>query len=507
MTMVITREEQDVLPALTSLFVTLERRGVRYCHWKSNYRLSASLRGKTDLDLLVDGRQRLEFRQLLAEHDVIELRPAPDKAYSAIEHYLGFDVATGRLFHLHVHYELVLGEQHVKNYRLPLEEPFLQRVHSLHGVCVPVPELELMVLALRALLKYRDRDGLKDLLGIRGPGLPRHIREEIGWLREQSSPTQMDALLAELSAVVPGEEIASFLSTVAANPRDGARLLALRRRVRRALAGYQRRSRLRSALSYFARSGQRTLSYARLTPKKKMSLPEQGIAIAFVGADGAGKSTIVDEIARWLSWRLNVRVLYMGSSRPSPATRLLKSLTSLSRLAEAGSRRLLGRQRRLSALVASGHRHLLALRYVAEAADRYRRWRAGSRDASRGWVVIYDRYPLPGVAVGDRAMDGPRAPSLFPEGMSKAGRRLAQLEAGFYARIPPPEPLFVLHVSPEVSQARKPGHAPAAIQAKSQALADLAQRDGTNGAVIHVEADRPLDEVLGTVKRALWPLL
>jgi len=38
---------------LRALFDSLRRAGVRYCHWKSNWRLRETLRGETDLDLLI----------------------------------------------------------------------------------------------------------------------------------------------------------------------------------------------------------------------------------------------------------------------------------------------------------------------------------------------------------------------------------------------------------------------------------------------------------------------
>lgn len=499
--------QDEILQGASALFVAIQQRGVRYCHWKSNRRLREALSGKTDLDLLVDGKQRDQFRAVLDEYDVKQLLPAPEKDYPGIEHYLGFDEATGRLFHLHVHYQLVLGEQHVKNYRLPLESHFLERTRTLLGVVVPAAELELIVLSLRALLKYRDRDGVKDVLGIRTPGLPGHILSEFEWLLAQTSLERVEALLTELGDVVPGNEIAEFVRTITENPRAGVRLLALRQRVRRALGIYQRRSRLDAMLTYFAGSWKRTLSYFKLKRKQKMSLPQGGMVVAFVGADGAGKTTVVNEMTRWLSWRLNVRTHYMGSSRPSVPTLLLKSLTRTTRRVDAGCRRLLGEERWLSRLVAGVHHHLLAVRYVAEGADRYRRFLAGRDDADRGYVVIYDRYPLLGVDVGERVMDGPRVSSLFPARMSRVARHLTQMEANLYASIDSPERLFILHVSPEVSQARKPEHKPASIHAKSRALAGLMQTGTANGEITHVQADLPLEQVLCEVKTALWRLL
>ena len=57
--------------------------------------------------------------------------PSPAATYPAMEHLLGMDRASGRMFHLHVHYQLVLGERFVKNHRLPLEAEFLASTRAL----------------------------------------------------------------------------------------------------------------------------------------------------------------------------------------------------------------------------------------------------------------------------------------------------------------------------------------------------------------------------------------
>ncbi|MCV4821040.1 hypothetical protein OFM15_33690, partial [Escherichia coli] len=50
----------------------------------------------------------------------------------------------------------------------------------------------------------------------------------------------------------------------------------------------------------------------------------QGLVIAFVGSDGAGKSTVTREIRKWLRYKLDVHGYYMGSGQGS--TRLLDKL-------------------------------------------------------------------------------------------------------------------------------------------------------------------------------------
>ena len=43
-----------------------------------------------------------------------------------------------------------------------------------------------------------------------------------------------------------------------------------------------------------------------------MTFVGTGKTFSFVGADGSGKSTLVGDIERWLSWRLSIVTYYHG---------------------------------------------------------------------------------------------------------------------------------------------------------------------------------------------------
>lgn len=463
------------LAAACALFEALNRAGIRYCQWKSSVRLAESLAGRTDFDLLVHRADVAAFRDILAGHGARPLVSASGRAYPGLEHYLGFDAASGRLFHLHVHYRLVLGEQFVKNYRLPLEAQFFEHTRLQDSVRVPLAELELAVLSLRALLKYRDRDVIKDVLGIRSPGLPRAIRDEIAYLHAQTTAPRLAEVLAGLAPVVPPEVVQGFLQASLSPTREGLRLFRLRRQVRAVLRPYQRASRLSATRDYL-----RELRRRRGTPRR-MTPGSGGLEVALLGADGAGKSTMSRRLAAWLAWKLDARLHYLGSKQPSARSRALYVMFRAARRA-GGLGGLQG--------------VFLALHDLSIGHDRLARYRAGRRQAASGAVVIYDRFPL-------RApLDGPR--------IDANRRRLAQAEQRVYRQFRLPDVVFALHVEPGEAHRRKPDHARATIEAKSRALAALAaeiERDAPNTTVIHIDAGRAEADVLGQLKTALWGML
>src|SRR5207247_572384 len=70
-----------VLPVLCALFESLGRAGVRYCHWKSNWRLPEALRGETDLDL--SAHRANTSRCLAAELVLFVIRKSLDYAVAS----------------------------------------------------------------------------------------------------------------------------------------------------------------------------------------------------------------------------------------------------------------------------------------------------------------------------------------------------------------------------------------------------------------------------------------
>ena len=135
------------------LFDRLNTSGVNYCHWKSNINLDKSLSGETDLDLLVARKDIPAFVGTIAELGFKALRPRGWGLYPAMEDYIGLDEESGRLLHLHVHYQVILGEANVKSYCIPVESMLLEGQHTQLGVRVPAPEAELFVYLLRLAAK------------------------------------------------------------------------------------------------------------------------------------------------------------------------------------------------------------------------------------------------------------------------------------------------------------------------------------------------------------------
>jgi thymidylate kinase len=480
------------------LFDVLNDRHVGYCHWKSTTGLATALAGQTDLDLLVLEEDAGRFVAAAEELGFRPFRSHASRTYPGVTDFLGHDVESGRLVHLHVYQRLVLGQRYVKNHHLPIERELVSTSVTKDGVRVPRPELEVMILAIRVLLKYRDLDALRDLVRLgRRAGVDAGALDELRDLARRIDPAVLQADIAIHVPSLDPHVVLDLLELVRTRPRDARRLLALRGRVRRAMRPYQRRSAMHAWLSYararLARQWPVSLIVRPITKRagRRKSPMRGGVTIAVVGADGAGKTTVIDALNDWLAWRVNTATLYLGSARPSRGTRGLKVIARGSRALS----RVVGGDRLARAL--------MALRYLGDARDRLSRAVRARQLASRGFLVLLDRYPLPGELGDGRTLDGPRVRAQLGTDTREL-RRLAAMEEAIYRRLPAPDHVIALHVSAAVALARKPSQDPASIAAKARALATSSWRGAS---VTQIDAGQPLEAVLRDARKAVWRLV
>jgi thymidylate kinase len=477
------------LTVLRELFERLHAAGIRYCHWKSNEHLGASMTGATDVDVLVErqGIQRLT-RILTDDTTFKRFVVKPGYGYPAIEDYIGFDPDTGILIHLHIHYQLTLGEKFIKGHRLPWEELYLSTrvLDDEHGVYVTDPHVELVVLIMRSVMKLRVRDVVLETLGkpyFRG-GLLRELR----WLMRRVDEPR----LREVATALVGERAATYLPTILAEPA-----LHVYRLYGRLAAAWRMAALERDIVRWKIKNW---LSGA--PAKSNRTLPQGGLFVALLGPDGAGKTTVTGEIAEWLSHEVAVMTTYGGSGTGSASLprRVLQKIGALRRrLVERPAPR--ARHARPPESPPSRLRSLGRL-LVALTLTRERRRRTAEirRARGRGWIVLSDRFPQRQFA---HLNDGPQLARWLagPPGLRRAVARREQAVFRL-TELTPPDLVIKLHVSPEVAAQRKPETPAEQLRNGIELLDKLTFPPTTR--VVDVDAERPLAQVLLEVKRAVW---
>jgi len=178
----------STLGLVRTLCRALEAEGISYCHWKSNNALDRSASGDNDLDLLVSRADVPRFNSILGRLEFKLAKASSEKQLPGVVDYFGYDEAAGRLIHVHAHYQLVLGHDMAKNYRLPIEEPYLESAVQGELFKVPAVEFEFIVFVVRMVLKHYTWDVI---LGGQG-SLKRAERAELDYLQARISQQRVN---------------------------------------------------------------------------------------------------------------------------------------------------------------------------------------------------------------------------------------------------------------------------------------------------------------------------
>ena len=473
--------EQDI----QNIFRQLNVENVSYCHWKSNSHLNDSFSGETDFDLLVAQKDADEFRRVLTKYGMKRRWSTADKAYSFMEDYIGFHEPSGAMYHFHIHYKIITGQRYDKNYVLPFSDQVLSSTidNANYTIKTSNPEWELALLLIRIALKTQPtlRNFVKVLAGKNIA--PSNIDEEYEYLLEKAdlakSKSYLDDFFGASSLISQLPDIVNLTGRIEKSSLRGLAdffsFILLRRQVLSKLANHRCRTGTEHRREKRARGIYKTISVR--------SGSKGGIRVAFIGADGAGKSSTIEIISKWLSWKYSVSSLYMGIPKNHSGVIALRRL--------AGFTRKLG--------MGKFGQFIMELQWVYIAYLRYRLHVRSIQASNTGKIVIFDRHPHAAFSEMKEPMDGSRVAKESP---------LKSLEERLYSRIDPPDAFFVLNVDLETSVARKPEHGTEAtkkmIQTKISAI-DVLCRSENNAVVI--DSCRHRDLVLRDIKKALWGFL
>lgn len=389
------------IPGALECLARLEGAGVEWTLLRPAESLAAA---EGDVDILIEPGARPAAERVLADDEFVLVPLAGGDTHAA-----RFERESGRFLWLHVQTELALAGA-----RLPAA-PILAGAVVEGEVRVPGADWLLWILLLRALVDRGE--------------LPERHRPAVRRLAErwQGGPAQL-LVLARRHEIDPDVAVARAAAgewellaelVVPARPSD-----PLWRRLPRAP---RRLGRLR---------GWRD---------------RRGISVAVLGPDGAGKSSLVEALARDLP--LPSRVQYMG-------------LTG-------------GQLPRADALRVPG------VVFVARFAIHWLRYGRGLRQMARGGIAIFDRYTLDAVA--------PSGMRLSP--VARLSRRLQRHV------VPLPDLVLVLDAPGEALHARSGEYTPEVLESWRRAFATL-EHSVANVALL--DATKPAEEVRREALDLVW---
>lgn len=468
---------------------------ILYCHWKSNEHFKDALTGKDDLDILINRSQYGQLVNILQKLKFKRFYVPNARSYIGIEDYLGFDYETGKLVHLHLHSQLVIGEKHLKGFLLPIEQRILKnrRWDDKYGAYLSSYFDELLLLIIRTGMKTRKRDIIKNNL------LSGTTKDEFLWLKDKcvefGSSLKEQTWLTERLA----NRIEKIYITEIATWNDANRLKCL---LYKDLAPYSQgnksyntlRRNYRELLRIILEIEKRYLKAKNILTRRRPATG--GVIIAFLGSDGAGKSTAIKEIYNWLFQFMDVRFFYLGSGDGRSSV-LRKPLKFLLKIAQKKGFVKKSNNFNNEKLAAVENKKLVGMRKLwvyTLSKERIRKLKAASRCRMRGFIVLTDRYPqneYDGLCDGRRL----RKQGGISEKMEEKCFRIAEMC--------PPDLAIKMIVPPEIAVARKPGEIDIETSRNlTERVKHIKFSDRT--CCTEIDSGQSQETVWLNIKRAIW---
>lgn len=500
--------KQPALNLITKFCQALADEEITYCHWKSNNALDRSASGDNDLDLLVSRADISRFTEIVHRFGFKQAKAPVDKQMNSVLNYYGYDEESDKWVHVHAHYQLIMGHDMTKNFRLAIEEPYLESATWDGLFKVPAAEFEFIVFVIRMVLKHSTWDAIITREG----KLKASERKELTDLQHDINQNRVQELLKSYLPYISADLFNDCVKAL----QPGSSIWTRVKAAQQLQTSLQANSLYSPPIDTFLKVWRRAELMVRrriFKTTSKYSLEAGGAMIAILGGDGAGKSTAVDALYTWLSKKFETTRVHMGKPAWSWTTIAVRSILKVGQLIglyplEATFDETI----RQKSFISSGYPYLI--REVCRARDRYWAYIKARRFAARGGLVLLDRFPLPQVQIMDglqaerfvrELRAGPRAKQfLAPHLKSRLTKFLIKLEEKYYRQVVLPELLVVLRVDPKIAVQRKTDENPTSVQIRSSEIWNL-NWEHTNAYTI--DASKSKMDVLNELKRLIWSKL
>lgn len=492
-----------MLEIVKEWFDSLNNAGVHYVHFKSNEHLGDAVNGKTDFDILFHPDYRCKVEEIYSELNFKRVYSSEMLSYLGVEDWLGFDYKTGSLVHIHHHYHLITGKFFVKEYEIPWRDIALKSAgffnQEFPEIKTVSPEFEILLLLTRITLKQ----GKKIFIG-------RADRLEFDYLLPMLRENELQKYVQLCFSDLNKSDVTILIKSITENDISRKVFNVIRKYF---IAHRSLMCKKKSRISCTIESYVNKFKYFSLIVLKKKfgkwdvfikKIPNNcGKIIAFIGCDGSGKTTVSREISKWLSWKLDVGQVYLGSGENYKS--LYKKLRAstvriIRKIKQSNDQKNAKSSHKVSAVEDKIKKTLIVI--SMENRHKIRIARRVNRILKRiniyrmlGGIIILDRYPQ---LQFDGIYDGIKVDEQYRNYRAKEEKYLRQ------TNIIQPDMVFKLIIPVEVSLERKPDDNEQTIMRKVNITKKLIFETSK---VFEINATQDYKEEILEIKRLVWEYL
>lgn len=504
----------ELLEITKKLFEKFKIAEIRYCQFKSNEHLGAGLAGETDLDILVCPEDKRKCDEILSQLGFKNFEPVKIGRYHGVVNWYGFDKATGKLIHLHLHFQLVTGKMLIKEYVLPWSEIIIKTAieEKDTGVKISNPNVEYILLSTRLILKRRIKEDLKSIGRL--IFISNDIKKELNYLKSQVDKEELKNYIIQMFSKKNSGQIFEMVYNI--DKLTFKKYKKLEKIIREELASNRRMNGICASLLSFKNRAVRSIFrkcnqyIGSMLPVKKRSIT-RGLSIAFVGIDGSGKSTLSTEIYKWLGAEFDTIKFYAGSGDGKKnfiVSMMLKGYSLIRKRNNTKISKVTNENKddeksfSHNNFVNKIKNALGAFVYYKILKDNLNKIEKANKYCSQGCFCIMDRYPQSKI-VSDH--DGPKVSKylnkkqfFFVEILGQKEKKLFQKFDNSFLKF---DIVFRLNVSPDIAIKRKPDHDYDSMLRRAESLKTV---PFNSKRIIDIDADENLDAIILKIKEIIW---
>ncbi len=463
-----------MLDISVNLLKRLNDSKIRYVHWKGNNHFEDGFNGIGDIDLLVHIDDIEQLHNILDSLNFINPYTQKYLQRSFFEDWIGMDSTTGKLLHLHIHFKAIFGSSLLNEYTFVHYEKCFDKYIVRENCKLQEPSMELIIFICRVYCgAVTSKEKIKNNLDY----LKKNVTQNSFY--DACQRCGLDRNQAEILWEAVSENFVDFHraktiieSLVKLNIKNKKAAL-LKRKIQYKVC----RKLSKKSIRFFV----------------KKNLKQKGVLIAFIGQDGAGKTTVTSDIVKWFRFKLEAKSFYLGSGDNyfSLQKKLLKSLPQK----KNGILKIIA-----AALSVSNLRKNAVYTYKSiKKAEKY---------AKNGGIALFDRFPQTeyyGIN------DGPKIRECI---IKKTGNKLlkkillpfAVSEEKYIKKAEKiyPDAVIKLMLSPEESMRRKPHEKYEAVKQKHEIIKKIEYK---NSQVFNVDVTQKYEDEIIQIKNILWNVI